>query len=416
MRADQFPWLLAARAGCVALAAWWSSSCAPSGFQDESQLQGGVRVLASSADAPYAAPGQSVRVDLLAYDGRPAAERAANPVRLFWFPFVCENPSLDAYYACFSQFANPDSGTLGHVVVDDGAPGVDAGAEADSGADAGAEGDADAEADSDAGAGADGDASGADSDTDANLSPGTPIVSSFQFVVPSDAVSSHPAVAGTTPYGLLIAFNVACAGQLQLLPLSGNPQSPPLGCADSSGHLLDPSNYVFGYTRVYAYLPDAGIDGVNTNPVIDCVDVRGSGAPIDGGAPSTTCAGSFPLEGVAPSMTIPTVHIPACATGQSSCPHIDIGPHVTGASWEPAGNGLHEEIWVDYYSSFGGFTHNSKLLYDPMIGSLGPPSTTDTEFDSPAPPSASDGFVWMVVHDNRGGTAWVTIPIHLDGP
>jgi hypothetical protein len=378
----------AAVAGLVALGAWCTSSCAPSGFQDEAQLQGGVRILASSADAPYAHPGQPVRVDVLAYDGRSPADRSAAPMRVYWFPVVCEDPALDAYYSCFAQFAHPDAGTFGQVVEDDAGSG-------DSGA-------------TDAGG------MEMDADADADTGPGAPVLSSFRFVVPANAVSSHPVVPGTTPYGLLIAFNFACAGQLQLLPLNSNPQAPPLGCVGANGQLVGPDSYVFGYTRVYAYAADAGVSGVNTNPVVDCIDVEGASASSSAASDAgSLCAGMFQLAGEAPSWTSPPVTIPGCSAGQTQCPHIKIGPHVTPESWEPVANGLHEEIWADYYSTFGTFTHDATLLYDPTAGLIGPPKATDTEFDPPVGPA--DGYVWIVVHDNRGGAAWVTVPVHV-GP
>jgi len=441
----RFPRLRDLTSGSVLLAAWLSS-CAPSGFQDEAQLQGGVRILASSADPPYAAPGQPVRVSVLAYDGRSQAAQSASPMHVYWFPIVCENPTLDEYYACFDQFAHPDAGPLGQVVSDDASSPSDAEAEPDDGgdsdggdsavtesgamdsgasdatgietsvADTGAADAGDAEASSDASTNA-----AADGSTDAAMAPGAPVVSTFSFVVPSDAVSSHPASPGATPYGLLVAFNFACAGQLTILPRGGNPQAPPLGCADATGQLLGPDSYVFGYTRVYAYSPDAGAAGTNTNPVVDCVDVQGAtpragdNPGSDAGSSGGACAGMAPLEGTMPSWSVPTVTIPACAGDHTHCPHIKVGPHVTLASWEPVANGLHEEIWADYYSTFGSFTHDSTLLYDPTAGLIGTPSATDTEFDPPAAPASPDGYVWIVVHDNRGGAAWVTVPVHI-GP
>jgi hypothetical protein len=414
----------AAAAGLVALGAWCTSSCAPTGFQDEAQLQGGVRIRASSADAPYAQPGQPGRVDVLAYDGRSAADRSASPMHVYWFPVVCENPSLDAYYSCFAQFAHPDGGTFGQVVDDDASTESEDGGVEAAVAEGGGSGDA-GSADSgaaDAGTrdsggqdvGTEVDADADDADADEDSSPGAPVVSSFRFVVPANVVSSHPVVPGTTPYGLLIAFNFACAGQLQLLPLSGNPQAPPLGCVGANGQLVGSDSYVFGYTRVYAYAADAGVSGVNTNPVVDCIDVEGASASGsaagDAGSP---CAGMFPLAGEAPFLTSLPVTIPGCSAGQTQCPHIKIGPHVTPASWEPVANGLHEEIWADYYSTFGTFTHDATLLYDPMAGLIGAPKVTDTEFDPPVGPA--DGYVWIVVHDNRGGAAWVTVPVHV-GP
>jgi hypothetical protein len=329
-------------------------------------------------------------------------------MHVYWFPVVCENPTLDAYYSCFTQFAHPDGGTFGQVVDDDASTESEDGGVGVAATEAGGSGDAGG---GDAGGG---DAGAMEMDADADSGPGAPVVSTFRFVVPANAVSSHPVVPGTTPYGLLIAFNFACAGQLQLLPLSGNPQAPPLGCVGANGQLVGPDSYVFGYTRVYAYEADAGVSGVNTNPVVDCIDVEGASASGSAsGDAGSLCAGMFQLAGDAPSWTSLPVTIPGCSPGQTQCPHIKIGPHVTPESWEPVANGLHEEIWADYYSTFGTFTHDATLLYDPMAGLIGAPKATDTEFDPPVGPA--DGYVWIVVHDNRGGAAWVTVPVHV-GP
>ena len=53
----------------LAAFAWGSSSCAPSGFADPTQIKT-VRVMASGATEPYARPGDEVTIELLADDGR----------------------------------------------------------------------------------------------------------------------------------------------------------------------------------------------------------------------------------------------------------------------------------------------------------------------------------------------------------
>ena len=75
-------------------------------------------------------------------------------------------------------------------------------------------------------------------------------------------------------------------------------------------------------------------------------------------------------------------------------------------------NSRREVVWVDFYSTFGGFTTTSRLLYDPTAGAL---PTMDTEFAPPvvAEGDPHDGYAFAVVHDNRGGATWVTVPIHL---
>src|SRR5271156_576197 len=97
-----------------ALGAWWWSSCAPSGFQDIALIQNGIRILASGASKPYANPGDTVAIQVLAYDGRSAAQRDGGAaMQIYWLPFLCKDPPQDAYYSCFPQFASAQASLQG---------------------------------------------------------------------------------------------------------------------------------------------------------------------------------------------------------------------------------------------------------------------------------------------------------------
>ncbi len=99
----------------IALAALFgASSCGPSAFLPES-LVNGVRILASSATEPYAKPGDAVTLNVLTADARNNPTPAAT---VSWIPIVCEDPTLDLYYACFGTFA--DGGVL--LAADGAAP------------------------------------------------------------------------------------------------------------------------------------------------------------------------------------------------------------------------------------------------------------------------------------------------------
>lgn len=367
----------------VAAGAWLSSSCAPSGFAAESLVQS-VRILAAASidltrsnpvtnpSPSYAQPGDTVNLQVLAYDGRTVQPE---PMTISWIPYVCADPSDDAYYACFAALGGgdggaPDGGTAASGAVSALKPGI-------------------------------------------NLTPLLPSGPSYQFHMPSDIIAAHTPVAGSTPYGLAILFNVACAGHLELLPpnpSNDNPQQAPIGCFDSSENQLGPDDWVLGFTRVYAFgpgsLPDGGVD-TNANPVISSIDVNGQSQPVTL-APNATQI--YLAQGFQAS---------ACTTSNGSkCPRVPVGPVVPGSSWEldPGstdvhGNPLHEEIWADFYSTFGSFSGNAGLIYDATVGLLGPPSVTDTQFEPPD--TAGDGTIWIVVHDNRGGAAWVIVPVQV---
>ncbi|HEX8790647.1 MAG TPA: hypothetical protein VF765_06820 [Polyangiaceae bacterium] len=338
----------------VALGSWICSSCAPSGFADPTQIES-VRILASSADTPYAKPGSQVTAHVLAYDNRSSKPE---PMTISWLKIPCVNPQDDAYYSCFQQFAEDAK---------------DAGAALAGGA----------------------------------FTTGP----SASFTVPSNAVTTHPPQPGAqVPYGLVFLFNVACAGQIRPTPIdpsNQNPQAVPIGCFDAQGNQLGPDDWVLGYTRVYAY------DTLtNANPVIDHVDVNGQRLSLtQGDAPQI-------YEAPACDSGVGCLSMSPCTSSDKTNCQVKIGPVVPSSSWElnpeqtdVNGNPLHEEIWADYYSSVGQVQYSARLLYDPSTGSIGGPDKTDNNFEPPDSPS--EGYIWIVVHDNRSGAAWVTIPVSI---
>ncbi len=335
------------------LLAFSAASCGPSDFDPETLVES-VRVLASSADEPYAKPGDTVNVHVLAYDGRPVKPA---PMKLYWLPFACENPVGDAYYGCFASIANGGSSDAGITQqgTDGGIPGGGGGG--------------------------------------FSIPPGTDITDflptgpSFAVKVPDDAVSSHPAVQGASaPYGLVIVFNMACAGRIKTLQINpGQPESVPIGCFDDNGNQLTPDDYVLGYTRVYAYEPDAGTGVVNTNPVIS--DVKVNGQIID-----------------------PHVGFTVSTFGQTADVDVDVPPESQEVTLDKDSNGapLKESIYASYFVSIGRLDDQVRIIYDSFRGAVDDHHTT---FHGGLVPE--DGFMWIVVHDNRDGAAWVQIPIHV---
>jgi hypothetical protein len=224
--------------------------------------------------------------------------------------------------------------------------------------------------------------------------------------MPADAVTAHATPAGSDPYGIAILFNVACAGHLELVPVdpsNGNPQTIPIGCFDQNHQPLGADDWVFGFTRVYAYPADSGV--TNANPVIQDVYVEGQSRGL--------------MPGPAQSYVAKTLTSSRCTTSnQNDCPHVHIGPDVPASSQESYtlnGNSTREEIWADFYTTFGKLENAARLLYDVGKGSTGDPSVIDSVTNNQwLPPSdPGDGFIWIIVRDNRGGASWVTIPVHV---
>jgi hypothetical protein len=343
-----------AAAALVALGAW--VACSPSDFTSETVIDT-VRILASRATEPRAKPGDSVTVQLLAYDGR------VNPpskMNLYWLPLLCTNPANDAYYACFAQLGGVGDGGIVPVLEDGGglvAPVADAGLKG-------------------------------------LLTPGvdlTPALvegSSFTFPVPKVVIPRK----GASPYGLVIVFNFACAGHLEFLaydPGSQNPQQIPLGCFDENHNQLGPDDFVFGFTRVY--VED---NPVEVNPEITGLSLAGQTVAIDDAGVSTV-----PLTA------------DLCEGDADTCGHEAIGPVV------PPSKPSNKQVWADFFATTGTFTSEARLLYDPMA-TLDIPNGTNDKYvqpntTDPAPPKQN--FIWIVVHDDQGGAAWVTVPVHFGG-
>jgi hypothetical protein len=386
-------------AGVVAAAGAMALACGPTGFPSDTVVAS-VRILASRSDQPYARPGAVVHSEVLAVDGRPAAS-SNEPMRVFWLPFVCINPPNNAFYACFSQFEQNSAG-----VAQAGGAGVggQTGTSAtistaisawDGGAEAGVGGGLALSF------GDGGTSGGLDGGLLARIPPGTDL-SPFLvqgpravFNLPANIVSSHVPVKGATPFGLAVAFNIACAGHVELVPLdpnNANPEQIPFGCFNAQHEQLGADQYVIGYTQVFAYT-----SLTDTNPVISSFSYQGKLVPLDGG--------------VAAPITV--AH---CGGSANGCPDAGVAVGVPDASWQPDpqdpgpdGGPLGEQIWVDYYATIGNLTEGAVLIFDPVEGRIvTPPRQEEIQTDA----GGQNGTMWAVVHDNRGGAAWITVPVH----
>lgn len=177
-----------------------------------------VRILAVRADQPYAPPGATVNLDLLAFDGRPTQPA---PMVISWLTQPCFNPENDDYYACFSSFSKTFQAGV---------------------------------------------------DLSAQLTAG----SNFAFQMPTDVIASHANTAGRDPYGVAVVFTFACAGHVEYTPSAagGAPDGVPFGCFDATGAKLGADAFVFSYALVYSFT-----DRTNANPVVTGLTYAGS--PVD---------------------------------------------------------------------------------------------------------------------------------------
>lgn len=342
-------------------------ACGSEGFDPASKVDS-VRLFVVKADKPYARPGEIVTLEALSTDARKEKPRAA---KVYWIPILCLNPKEDLYYLCF---APPGDGgrQAGDTRLIPIGPLADAGAASDAGAaDAGAFG---------------GSNPFANIPTGVDLSPFLPQGPTFSFRMPDDAVKPRE---GTDPYGLAIVFNILCAGRVEFAPRDpgGGIQQAPILCSDENGVKLPPSDYVIGISRVYAW-----DERVNTNPVIEALTFGGGDVVPAAGITLERCT----------------------AEKERDCPENKIGVRVSDSSWEinPAevtrDGEIHEQIWVAYYSDIGKFDGDARLLFDTRQGRI-----SDSDVTYRAPKEPTDGTLWAVVHDNRGGASWIVVPLHV---
>jgi hypothetical protein len=283
-----------------------AASCGPAAFDPIGDLES-VRVLAAKADKPYAQPGDTVTLTIDAFDARSGLNAGGSPMKIYWLPFLCEDPVSDLYYACFASLVSSGSGGGGSGAFP---PNLDI--------------------------------------TDL-LPQGT----TSTFTMPSDVITKHAPVEGLPEqYGVVFSFAMACAGRVKTLPIdptSGNGQVVPIGCFDDQGNQLGPDDYVFTYMRVYAYETVT-----NANPEIDGVTFDGQTVDTNAGVVIQHCddaiAGS--CDGHSVNVTIP----------DSSW------ELATGSPTEPDGTLLHEEIWADYYYTLENFDSDGKLIFDARTG------------------------------------------------
>lgn len=383
--------------GALALAgAVWSPGCAPEPFDGQAKVDS-VRLFAARIDKPYAKAGDTVTVEVLATDARPDRPR---PLRQVWLPFVCTNPRADLYYLCFLAgapgapaglaplaVAGPDGGS-----VDGGAaPDVDGGAP-------------------EAGAGGFGGV-GAVLDRipeNVDLGPFLPSGPTTSFTLPADLVQARPD--SDVPYGLAIVFHVACAGEIRFVrptPTEG-PQTFPIRCTDEAGVELPPSDWVIGLTRVYSYEART-----NQNPVLEGLRLQRNMKPNLGYEERQKEEQPVP-EPVDPALGLT---LPRCTTERlSDCPVHRLEVVVPESSWELQegaldvdGQPLRELVWVTPFSDQLKIDTEARLLFD---ATKGPPEERRLELRAPRDPGR--GTLWVVVHDNRGGAAWATVPVVVE--
>lgn len=308
-----------------------------------------VRVLAVRADKPYSNPGDTVKLEILALDGRANKPR---PMKVFWLPFPCMNPRkvADDCYPGFADHLQPH----------------------------------------------------------ADLTSVLPSGDSLSIDVPLDAIGAPAGESGQLSYGRMVVFEVACAGHVEYLGKVASlaEDAVPLGCFDEEGNALGQPDFMVAYAVVSVVLPVVP-PITNQNPVIEGVLLDRQ--PVDPAAgitlPHCTAQGDQRCSLSALSSAIPE-------TSWEENPFfagVDTDGGTGGAPGDTGtGTGLAKEnIWVEYYVTQGSALGSPALAWDSYLGRV-----NDAVAYRP-PKAPGEGVLYAVVRDDRGGVSWWQTALHI---
>ncbi len=325
------------RAAVAAVAAF-ALSCNDDPYPNKSQVAS-VRILAVRADLPYAHPGETVKLEALAVDGR---SRQTVPMRMMWFPVPCIDPPGGQYYDCYPALeaafpigvdltAQLIEGTTHSITIPEGA---------------------------------------------------------LANVAPQPGRSGEPIVTAWT-------FMFACAGHVERIPRAGRlaKNAPPFACFDADRKQLPAEEGVFGFTRVSVTATRR-----NAIPTLKSILVRGR--PVD------------PVKGIS---------LPHCerdlyeTVTDEDCNGVgmvidfdDADAEIDPDNLDAEGRPGRETIYSDWYVTFGRFRTERRIDRDPFRGR---PEIPDILYEPTR--SLGKGTLWAVLHDNRGGTSWMSVPIEI---
>jgi len=347
------------------------AACGPT-FESAGTLKG-VRIIGVQKDTPYVAPGGTVKLSMLLFDGADTKRK----VSVKWFG-GCDNPPGDTYLTCFrGAGAETDGETLGGLRL------IGEGLET-------------------------------------------------AYTVPDDILDRAVPPGDVVPYGMSFVFFTACTGSLQ--PAPG--ERIPIQCVDDDGARVDANGFVVGYSQIFAYQEltnnNPVIDGLTIrgeafkpeadSPVEcigqDCVEIakrefgiaaeNPESAP-DGGAPPDPPTGGGGDAGVTCDPATQMWCVDRCTEEKfEDCPGHPIQVSMT----EEKNNDVDdtstsasrgEQMWVNYYIEGGKLDGDIKIVRDATEGWQG--DRSDTKFF--APKTEGPFHLWAAAHDNRGGVQWV---------
>jgi hypothetical protein len=230
-------------------------------------------------------------------------------------------------------------------------------------------------------------------DITSRLAPGA----STTITIPQDALANVTPQTGRTSELLATAwtFLFACAGHVERIVRDDRlgKNAPPFACFDDRHHELGVEDGVFGFTRVTISQTRR-----NAIPKLDAIELG--------------------WKAVDPAVGIVT---PRCDRGllewlTDDCDSVSVSAAFDDAEAEldpdnvgPDGRAARETLYTDWFVTIGRFEHDRHIEIDPFTGR---PPLRDVLYEPWR--SSGKGTVWAVLHDNRGGTSWLSVPLVVE--
>lgn len=331
-----------------------------------------LRVVAVRSSQSYARPGSTVELEMLLRDASPKAvnqQGVARDVTLLWMG-SCINPAGDLYYNCLPALHESFQGITDEEFA-------------------------------------------AGSFSEATELARLGFGQRYELALPSDIITSRPPSDQLVyPYGVAFVFYAACAGELRILRDADPENDYPVSCFDPvTGEVLGQSDFEFGYYPLYAY------DELNnSNPEITAV-VFGA----ESSDKACDSAADCPTGEACGSSKRCIMRVTACSTGED-CSKFEFRPVVESTSVEAAASAhIHEAsapretIWVSYYSDYGTFEKESRIIHESTSGMRDDYAgfwKPKRNGDSPSLPY--EAHLYAVVRDSRGGVTWTTREVYIE--
>ncbi|MBX3224822.1 MAG: hypothetical protein KF795_30180 [Labilithrix sp.] len=217
------------------------------------------------------------------------------------------------------------------------------------------------------------------------------------ITIPADALANVAPEPGRSGEPIVTAwtFMFACAGHVERIARSSRlaENAAPFACFGADGEVLPAEEAVFGFTRVAVTATRR-----NAIPTLKSLVVRGRAVDPEKGISLPRCDRDL----------YETITDEDCNGVGMAIAFDDADAEIDPDNVGPDGRPGRETIYSDWYVTFGRFRQARRIERDPFKGR---PEIPDTLYEPPRSPVK--GTLWAVLHDNRGGTSWTSVPIEI---